>query len=71
MEKESDEKFDEKAILAKDSALLNILGNALSSSIKHEKSAAGLETKKCPNCSAARPADTDLQYCDYCGYKFY
>lgn len=52
-------------------ALLGILGNALNSSLKHQKTGAGLETKRCPNCSAARPADTDLQYCAYCGHKFY
>lgn len=53
------------------SALLGILGNALNSSLKHKNQVAGLETKRCPNCSAARPADTDLQYCAYCGHKFY
>jgi len=28
------------------------------------------ETKKCKGCGAARPADTNLTTCDYCGYKF-
>jgi len=27
-------------------------------------------TKKCPDCGAARPKDTNLTTCDYCGYKF-
>lgn len=51
--------------------LLNILGNAVQSSIKYDQTTSGLETKTCKSCGAARPADTDLQTCDYCGYKFY
>jgi len=27
-------------------------------------------SKKCPQCGAARPKDTNLTTCDYCGYKF-
>ncbi|NPA67012.1 MAG: hypothetical protein GXO50_00215 [Chlorobi bacterium] len=29
-----------------------------------------VKTRKCPNCGAARPEDTNLTICDYCGYKF-
>ena len=28
------------------------------------------ETRKCKNCGAVRPADSNLTTCDYCGYKF-
>lgn len=51
--------------------ILGILGNALSSTIKNQNISAGTETRRCLNCSAARPADTDLQFCSYCNYKFY
>jgi hypothetical protein len=51
--------------------LAGIIGNALQSSVSPQQQAAGLETKKCKNCGAARPAETNLQYCDYCGHQFY
>jgi len=35
-----------------------------------ERAASETETKKCKGCGAARPADTNLTICDYCGYKF-
>ena len=54
-----------------ESNLLNdILKNALKTT-KNVDAKAGLETKKCKNCQAARPDGTDLKYCDYCGYQFY
>ena len=28
------------------------------------------ETRKCENCGAARPKETNLTTCDYCGFKF-
>jgi len=28
------------------------------------------KTRKCEGCGAARPADTNLTTCDYCGFKF-
>ncbi|WP_108867041.1 hypothetical protein [Aquimarina aquimarini] len=49
----------------------DILANALSSTKKHKEANAGLETKKCKSCGAARPEDTNLQYCDFCGNQFY
>ncbi|MBW1295037.1 hypothetical protein [Aquimarina litoralis] len=49
----------------------SILGNALSSTNKFEETNAGLETKKCKSCGAARPSDTNLRYCDFCGTPFY
>lgn len=52
-------------------ALLGILGNALGSTLKHQGTSAGVETKRCPTCSAARPADADLQHCAFCGHQFY
>ncbi|WP_343914539.1 hypothetical protein [Aquimarina litoralis] len=53
------------------SLLDDILGNAISSTNKFDEATAGLETKKCKSCGAARPSDTDLQYCDFCGNQFY
>ncbi|MBG6128660.1 hypothetical protein IWQ47_000650 [Aquimarina sp. EL_43] len=49
----------------------DILANALSSTKKYEETNAGLETKRCKSCGAARPEDTDLKYCDFCGDQFY
>ena len=49
----------------------DILANALSSTKKYDDSNSGIETKKCKNCGAARPAETDLKYCDYCSNEFY
>lgn len=28
------------------------------------------KTRKCEGCGAARPKDTNLTTCDYCGFKF-
>lgn len=28
------------------------------------------KTRKCKGCGAARPADSNLTTCDYCGFKF-
>ncbi|WP_298781849.1 hypothetical protein [uncultured Polaribacter sp.] len=28
------------------------------------------ESRKCEGCGAARPKDTNLTTCDYCGFKF-
>lgn len=28
------------------------------------------KTRKCDGCGAARPKDTNLTTCDYCGFKF-
>jgi hypothetical protein len=52
-------------------ALTNLLNNALRTSLKHDKTSTGVETRKCPQCSAARPDDTDLSHCSFCGYKFF
>ncbi len=43
---------------------------------KHKKEvetvreSAGAETRKCEGCGAARPKDTNLTTCDYCGFRF-
>ncbi len=66
MNEEENEKKEEK-----NDPLMNILGNALYTTKKHNVEDAGLETKKCKSCGAARPADTNLKYCDYCGEQFY
>ncbi|XZF15562.1 zinc ribbon domain-containing protein [Chitinophagaceae bacterium MMS25-I14] len=51
-------------------ALSGIFGNAKKTSIGVTYSAAETKAGKCPNCGAARPADTDLRTCSYCGYSF-
>lgn len=52
-------------------SIQDILANALKSTNTHPNAKAGLETKTCTNCGAARPADTQLRYCDYCQHPFY
>ena len=66
MQKKNNKKSKEERSLLDD-----ILANAVSSTKKYEETDAGLETKKCKSCGAARPEDTDLQYCDFCGNPFY
>ena len=34
------------------------------------KKASETKTRKCEGCGAARPKDTNLTTCDYCGFKF-
>ena len=36
----------------------------------NENETSETKSKKCPHCGAARPADTNLTTCDYCGHKF-
>ena len=35
-----------------------------------ECDASSTDSRKCENCGAARPKDTNLTTCDYCGFKF-
>ncbi len=35
-----------------------------------ERKTSGTDTRKCEDCGAARPMDTNLTTCDYCGFKF-
>ena len=51
-------------------ALLNILANSLNYSLKYQSDKANATTRKCSSCGAARPADTDLEICDFCGNHF-
>ncbi|MDF2191088.1 hypothetical protein [Paraflavitalea sp. CAU 1676] len=51
--------------------LANILNNSLTSSTKYDQQKAGLETRTCGGCGAARPDGTDLSTCDFCGFEFY
>jgi hypothetical protein len=53
-----------------DDLLKNILGNAVQTTIQYEQQSAASDAKKCSQCNAARPADTDLKVCDYCGHQF-
>jgi len=55
----------------KSNPLDDILANALNTTKKVGDLAAGMETKKCKICGAARPDDTDLKFCDFCGNQFY
>jgi ribosomal protein L37AE/L43A len=34
------------------------------------KQAATIDSRKCPQCGAPRPVNTDIADCSYCGYKF-
>jgi hypothetical protein len=67
----SNEEHDKAEKVSPINPLLNILGNAVQSSIKYNQTSSGLETKTCKSCGAARPAETDLKTCDYCGFQFY
>ncbi|MCK0161180.1 hypothetical protein [Allomuricauda sp. F6463D] len=58
-------------VSSKKDLLNGILTNAIESNQNNVQTSAGLETKICKNCGAARPKDTNLKYCDYCGYEFY
>ncbi len=47
------------------------LNNAKKTEKKWERNEVSkTKTLTCPNCGAARPKDTNLTTCDYCGYKF-
>ncbi|HHH49633.1 MAG TPA: hypothetical protein ENK52_01495 [Saprospiraceae bacterium] len=35
-----------------------------------ERKNAETKTRKCEGCGAARPVDTNLTTCDYCGFRF-
>lgn len=35
-----------------------------------ERAESKSDTRRCENCGAARPSDTNLTTCDYCGFKF-
>ena len=49
----------------------NIIGNSLEHANTSGELKAGLETKKCKSCGAARPVETDLSICEFCGKRFY
>lgn len=36
----------------------------------NNRETAETSTRKCEGCGAARPKDTNLTTCDYCGFKF-
>lgn len=70
-EKDSKEGACNRSVEKSTNFLDDILANALSSTKKYDDTNSGIETKKCKNCGAARPAETDLKYCDYCSNEFY
>ena len=49
--------------------LAKILANATANA-PPEAVTAGVETRVCRTCGAARPEGTDLKRCDYCGTEF-
>ena len=51
------------------SFLAGILKNAKAAP-KHEVAKAGLETRVCSKCGAARAEGSDLTVCEYCGGSF-
>lgn len=51
--------------------LANILSNSLHTTPAQQPQKAGLETRTCGSCGAARPEDTDLSICAFCGFEFY
>jgi hypothetical protein len=50
--------------------LAQILTNAKATSTPADTVVAGVETKTCAACGAARPDDTDLRLCAFCGNNF-
>jgi hypothetical protein len=50
-------------------AAAGIFANALATTPSYaaDRQGAGVETKMCGTCGAARPAGTDLRTCDFCG----
>lgn len=52
-------------------AVSAIFANAAVSTKLFEQQKAGSETKKCRCCGAARPADSDLKICAFCGTSFF
>lgn len=52
-------------------ALAGIFANAAITTKTFEKQDAGAITKKCRCCGAARPSDTELKTCAFCGTSFF
>lgn len=52
-------------------ALAGIFANAAMTTKTFEKQDAGAITKKCRCCGAARPSDTELKTCAFCGTSFF
>jgi len=55
-----------------DNPFIKIVYNAQSSKKQRDKLNGVSITKTiiCPHCGAARPTDSNLVVCDYCGYRF-
>ncbi len=49
-----------------------ITNNANTTTKKYgtERATSETKTRKCEDCGAARPSDTNLTTCDYCGFRF-
>ena len=50
--------------------LNNIIKKSQKTATKLDPKKADVKARKCPSCSAPRPADTDIRVCDFCGYRF-
>lgn len=71
MNEQNQDQSSSKADQKNNALLMNILGNAMDSSIKYGETQSGLETRKCSSCGAARPEGSALSTCDYCGFQFF
>jgi ssDNA-binding Zn-finger/Zn-ribbon topoisomerase 1 len=56
--------------LPEESVLGGILGRARATARRLDAENASLDARTCPSCRAARPADSDLRRCDYCGWRY-
>ena len=71
------EKFVDKAVkdyidrIRPKVTMLSIFANALATTAAQQQTAEQLSTKTCGCCGAARPGDTSLKTCAYCGNAFF
>ena len=56
--------------IPKPSLLGGLIKRSKSTATRMTDEKAGMLSRKCPNCSAARPADADIKRCDFCGFQF-
>ena len=48
-----------------------IVKKSKDTSVRFKKSEDKVQARRCPSCGGARPADSDLRTCDYCGFEFF
>ena len=54
----------------KKSFLQNLISTSKKTAIKFDAKDASLNSRRCPNCKAARPDDEDICFCSFCGFQF-